>query len=113
MKKQGLPYCLERWAAVPRISWLTGARDGANAPRCGVDHTDAGVEAIYLEEPEFWVKNGYSEGFKREWRNYYGEDWQPPYSSVDAAWKASKLKYFLRQSMPDFLLMRLALLSAT
>ena len=56
---------------------------------------DAGVEAIYLEEPEFWVKNGYSGGFKREWQNYYGEDWQPPYSSVDAAWKASKLKYFL------------------
>lgn len=56
---------------------------------------DARVEAIYLEEPEFWVKNGYSEGFKREWRNYYGENWQPPDSSVDAAWKASKLKYFL------------------
>ncbi|HEV2455603.1 MAG TPA: hypothetical protein VGY98_15160, partial [Verrucomicrobiae bacterium] len=56
---------------------------------------DAGVEAIYLEEPEFWVKNGYSEGFKREWRSYYDEDWQPPDSSVDAAWRASKLKYFL------------------
>lgn len=56
---------------------------------------NAGVEAIYLEEPEFWVKNGYSEGFKREWRNYYGEGWQPPDSSVNAAWKASKLKYFL------------------
>jgi hypothetical protein len=56
---------------------------------------DAGVEAVYLEEPEYWVKNGYSEGFKREWRNYYDEDWQPPESSVDAAWKASKLKYFL------------------
>lgn len=56
---------------------------------------DAGVEAIYLEEPEFWVKNGYSEGFKREWRNYYGEDWEPPHSSVDAQWRASKLKYFL------------------
>ncbi|MGH7978652.1 MAG: hypothetical protein ACREE6_04710, partial [Limisphaerales bacterium] len=56
---------------------------------------DAGVEAIYLEEPEYWVKNGYSEGFKREWRNYYGENWRPPDRSVDAAWKASKLKYFL------------------
>ena len=56
---------------------------------------NAGVEAVYLEEPEFWVKNGYSEGFKREWRNYYGEDWQPPHKSVDAEWRASKLKYFL------------------
>lgn len=62
----------------------------------GVQHAlDSGVEAVYLEEPEFWVKNGYSEGFKREWRNYYGEDWQPPDSSVEAEWKASKLKYFL------------------
>ena len=56
---------------------------------------DAGVEAIYMEEPEFWVKDGYSEGFKREWRGYYGEDWQPPDSSVNAQWRASKLKYFL------------------
>lgn len=56
---------------------------------------DAGVEAIHLEEPEFWVRGGYSEGFKREWRNHYGEEWQPPHSSVDAQWRASKLKYFL------------------
>jgi hypothetical protein len=56
---------------------------------------DAGAEAIHLEEPEFWVKSGYSGGFKREWRNYYGEEWQPPHSSVDAQWRASKLKYFL------------------
>ena len=56
---------------------------------------DAGAEAIHLEEPEFWVRGGYSEGFKREWRSYYHEDWQPPHSSVDAQWRASKLKYFL------------------
>ena len=56
---------------------------------------DAGVEAIHLEEPEFWVHGGYSEGFKREWKEYYREDWQPPHQSVDAQWRASKLKYFL------------------
>jgi CubicO group peptidase (beta-lactamase class C family) len=56
---------------------------------------DAGAEAIHLEEPEFWVKSGYSEGFKREWHGYYGEDWQPPHGSVDAQWRSSKLKYFL------------------
>jgi hypothetical protein len=56
---------------------------------------DAGAEAIHLEEPEFWVHGGYSEGFKREWRSYYHADWQPPHSSVDAQWRASKLKYFL------------------
>jgi hypothetical protein len=56
---------------------------------------EAGAEAIHLEEPEFWVQDGYEEGFKREWKNYYGEDWQPPHSSVDSQWRASKLKYFL------------------
>lgn len=56
---------------------------------------DAGVEAIHLEEPEFWVRGGYSEGFKKEWKAYYHEDWVAPHSTVDAQWKASKLKYYL------------------
>jgi hypothetical protein len=56
---------------------------------------DGGAEGIHLEEPEFWDRAGYSEGFKREWRDYYHEEWQPPDGSVDAHWRASKLKYFL------------------
>ncbi|MDF2719316.1 MAG: hypothetical protein K0R28_6241, partial [Paenibacillus sp.] len=53
---------------------------------------DCGVEAIHMEEPEFWAASGYSEAFKREWLNYYGEDWIPPHSSPDAQYRASKLK---------------------
>lgn len=56
---------------------------------------DAGTEAIHLEEPEFWVNASYGEGFKREWQSYYGEPWQDVRTSVDAQWRASKLKYFL------------------
>ncbi|MES2569977.1 MAG: hypothetical protein V4710_07965, partial [Verrucomicrobiota bacterium] len=56
---------------------------------------DAGVEAVHLEEPEFWARAGYSEGFKREWQAYYQEPWQAPHSAVDAQWRASKLKYYL------------------
>ena len=56
---------------------------------------DAGVEAVHLEEPEFWARAGYSDGFKREWLAFYKEPWQPPQSTVDAQWRASKLKYFL------------------
>ena len=56
---------------------------------------DAGAEAIHLEEPEFWVNSGYSEGFKREWKSFYGDDWQPQERSPDAQWRTSKLKYFL------------------
>ena len=56
---------------------------------------DAGVEAVHLEEPEFWARVGYSDGFKREWQSFYQEPWQPPHESVDGQWRASKLKYFL------------------
>ena len=56
---------------------------------------DAGAMAIHLEEPEFWVRGGYSEGFKREWKAHYHEDWIPPHSSPDAQYRASQLKYYL------------------
>ena len=56
---------------------------------------DAGVEAIHLEEPEFWVEGGYSPAFQREWQNYYNEPWIPPHASEDAQYRASKLKAYL------------------
>ena len=56
---------------------------------------DAGAEAIHLEEPEFWVRGGYGDGFKREWKSYYKEDWIPPHTSPDAQYRASMLKYSL------------------
>ena len=56
---------------------------------------DAGAEGIHLEEPEFWVRGGWSEGFKREWQAYYGEEWMAPDASPDAQYRASQLKYYL------------------
>lgn len=56
---------------------------------------DAGVCAIYLEEPEYWAVTGWSDAFKLEWQRYYGEPWQAPDSSPDAQYRASKLKYEL------------------
>jgi hypothetical protein len=56
---------------------------------------DAGAEAIYLEEPEFWARAGWSDSFKHEWQEYYHEPWQAPDTSPDAQYRASKLKYFL------------------
>ncbi|MGC2659385.1 MAG: hypothetical protein WA324_15620 [Bryobacteraceae bacterium] len=56
---------------------------------------DAGAEAIYLEEPEFWANTGWSDSFKREWQDFYHQLWQSPDSSADAQYRASKLKYFL------------------
>ncbi|WP_211746112.1 hypothetical protein [Paenibacillus sp. Marseille-Q4541] len=62
---------------------------------------DSGVEAIHLEEPEFWVNGGYSESFKREWQLYYKEPWMPPHVSADAQYRSSKLKAFLYTRVLD------------
>ncbi len=56
---------------------------------------DAGVEAIHVEEPEFWDRAGYSEGFKREFEMYYRKPWSPPHESVDAWHKSARLKQYL------------------
>jgi hypothetical protein len=56
---------------------------------------DAGIDSFYLEEPEYWANTGWSEGFQRAWRDYYGTPWLAPDSSVEAQFKASRLKYEL------------------
>lgn len=56
---------------------------------------EAGVEAVHLEEPEFWSWGGHAPAFKREWQQMYGEPWQAPESSPDARWRSGKLMYFL------------------
>ncbi|RXF70223.1 hypothetical protein [Arcticibacter tournemirensis] len=56
---------------------------------------NAGVDAIYMEEPEFWARAGYSEAFKREWKNYYGFEWRPQHESPENTYLANKLKYQL------------------
>lgn len=56
---------------------------------------DAGIEAIHVEEPEFWDRGGYSPAFKREYELYYHEHWKAPHESVDAKYKCGKLKAYL------------------
>jgi hypothetical protein len=56
---------------------------------------DAGIDAIFLEEPEFWARSGYSEAFKREWKDYYGFDWRPQHESAENTYLSNKLKYHL------------------
>ncbi|WP_316795252.1 hypothetical protein [Pedobacter agri] len=56
---------------------------------------DAGVTAIYLEEPEFWARAGYSQTFKDEWQKYYGFPWMAQHESPEATYLSSKLKYQL------------------
>ncbi len=56
---------------------------------------DAGIDAIYLEEPEFWSRAGYSEAFKREWKAFYGFDWRPQHLSPENTYLSNKLKYHL------------------
>ena len=56
---------------------------------------DAGIDAIFLEEPEFWARAGYSEAFKREWQEYYGFPWRPQHEGAENTYLSNKLKYHL------------------
>lgn len=62
---------------------------------------DAGVNAIFMEEPEFWARAGYSESFKREWKNYYGFEWRPQHESPENTYLSNKLKYWLYYNALD------------
>ena len=56
---------------------------------------DAGITSIYLEEPEFWARSGYSEPFKEEWQKYYGFPWRAQDESPENTYLSNKLKYHL------------------
>ncbi len=56
---------------------------------------DAGVEAIHVEEPEFWDRGGYSPAFQREYLLYFREEWRPPHESADARYRCAQLKAYL------------------
>ena len=56
---------------------------------------DAGVEAVHMEEPEFWDEGGYSPAFQREYEVFFGEKWRPQHTDVDARYKAGRLKTYL------------------
>ncbi len=53
------------------------------------------IDSLTFEEPEMWYASGYSEGFKDEWREYYGEAWQDQNSSPEAMLKTMRLKVYL------------------
>ena len=48
-----------------------------------------------MEEPEFWEAGGYSEAFKKEYLAYYGVDWEPPHTNINAKYRSSRLKAYL------------------
>ena len=80
----------------PRVPYISPGINYGKYLTAGVERAlDAGATAIHLEEPEFWAAGGWEENFKREWKDYYHEDWRAPDSSPDAQYRSSKLKYFL------------------
>ncbi len=80
----------------PNVPYISPGENYGKYLTLGVKRAlDAGAQAIHLEEPEFWARGGWEENFKREWNSYYHEEWQPPNSSPDAQYRASKLKYYL------------------
>ncbi len=62
---------------------------------------DAGVETLFLEEPELWAFAGFSDSFKREWQMYYNESWIRPDSSCDAQYRSAKMMQYLYRRLLD------------
>ncbi|MDR1370283.1 MAG: hypothetical protein LBJ72_09210 [Dysgonamonadaceae bacterium] len=62
---------------------------------------DAGIDAIYLEEPEFWMRAGYSDAFKKEWKKRYRFPWKAQHESPENTYLANKLKYELYYNALD------------
>jgi len=84
MHGEGVPYI------VPTQGYLTYFKERHIKPV-----VEAGIDAIFLEEPEFWARSGYSESFKREWQDYYGFPWRPQHESAENTYLSNKLKYHL------------------
>ncbi len=79
---------------VPTEGWIDYVWEMVEAL---IDHYD--VKSITFEEPEMWYASGYSEGFKREWEDYYGEAWQAQTASPEAMLKTMRLKVYLFDRM--------------
>lgn len=56
---------------------------------------DAGIDVLYLAEPEFWAFAGYSDAFKSEWNKFYGFPWRPQHLSAENLYLSNKLKHNL------------------
>jgi len=80
---EGMPY------AVPTESYINYIKSLVKKA------IDAGATAIYLEEPEFFAKAGYSDSFKKEWVDFYGFPWRAEDESPEATYLSAKLKYQL------------------
>jgi hypothetical protein len=52
-------------------------------------------KTVIFEEPDMFTASGYSQGFKNEWKSYYGTDWEPQTASAGAMYRTMKLKVYL------------------
>ncbi len=86
----------------PRVPYMVPTVDFAEFITARLKKAvDAGVGAIFVEEPEFFDRGGYSEAFKREYKICYGTEWTAPHESIDGRYKAAKLKAYLYKRTID------------
>jgi len=62
---------------------------------------DAGIDTIFLEEPELWAFAGFGESFQREWSIFYNTPFIRPDTNCDAQYRSSKLKQYLYTRLLD------------
>lgn len=94
---------------VPSKDWIEFVWSDVLRPMIETYHP----QTIALEEPEMWGRSGYSETFKKEWQEYYGEPWVDPATSAEATLKANVLKCYLFERILTVLSERVKALSPT
>lgn len=82
---------------VPTMDFVRYLQEKLCALACG------DIEAIFMEEPEFWDAGGYSAAFCREYEAYYKEPWQPPHKDATAYSRCAQLKVYLYARLVDHL----------
>ncbi|MBQ7319313.1 MAG: DUF4350 domain-containing protein [Clostridia bacterium] len=91
------------WYMVPSENWIEYVWSTMLLPMIEQYHP----QTIALEEPEMWIRSGYSQTFKDEWEAFYGEEWEAPNSSAAANLKANLLKTYLFERILEELCARI------
>ena len=80
---EGVPYILptESWNGYLRVIGEKGIQ--------------AGASFFTVQEMGIWGDSGCEEAFRREWREYYGEEWEAPFYDQNLYYRSQELRNYL------------------
>lgn len=85
-----------QFGLLPGLPYILPTRDwNAYLTQMMRDAIGAGANQVSIEEVDIFSDSGYEQAFRDAWRDYYGEDWQAPWSDPNLFFKAQALKNHL------------------